>query len=324
MKLLEVSGGEPRLVLNETPGLYEAWGHEFEVLYEKYEKEGHTHKTIPAQKLWYAIFKSQIETGGLFMLYKDSANSQCILVSSSPLICAARSLNTPPLTKWQSATLLRLLFQLLFKMANLTLTSLHEVVKVITCNLNCIIDINYYPIPEARQSNTRHRPIGIGVQGLADTFMALRLFYSTAAQKLNIQIFETIYHSALEASAELAASFLTGQLQYDFWGVMPMDLWDWDALKAKIAKTSLRNSLLTFPMPTAFTSQMLGFNECFEPYTRRVLAGEFQLICPWLLRELVDLGLWDDTMKNIIIAHNGSIQNIPISLTMSKRYTRLF
>ena len=174
----------------------------------------------------------------------------------------------------------------------------------------------------------RHRPIGIGVQGLADAFLALRMpFDSTEAKHLNIQIFETIYHAATEASTELAAregAYETfqgspaskGQLQYDLWGVTPTDLWDWDELKEKVSTHGLRNSLLVAPMPTASTSQILGFNECFEPYTsniysRRVLAGEFQVVNPWLLRDLVDLGLWSDNMKNRIIADNGSIQNIP-------------
>jgi ribonucleoside-diphosphate reductase subunit M1 len=222
---------------------------------------------------------------------------------------------------------------------------LHDVTKVVAFNLNRIIDVNYYPVPEARRSNMRNRPIGIGVQGLADTFMALRMpFDSPEAKRLNIQIFETIYHGALEASAEMAekdgpyeswvgSPAQQGQLQYDLWGVTPTDLWDWTTLKEKISRTGLRNSLVTAPMPTASTSQILGFNECFEAYTRcvcasvksryiidayssniytrRVLAGEFQVVCPWLLRELVDLGLWDDNMKNMIIAHHGSIQNIP-------------
>lgn len=205
---------------------------------------------------------------------------------------------------------------------------LHAVSKVLAFNLNRIIDANYYPTPESRNSNMRHRPIGLGVQGLADAFMALRMpFDSPEAKQLNIQIFETIYHGALEASCEQAVKdgpYSTwvgspaqqGQLQFDLWGVTPSDLWDWRTLKANIAEHGLRNALLCAPMPTASTSQILGNNECFEPYTsniytRRVLAGEFQIVCPWLLRELVDLGLWDDQMKNMIIAHNGSIQNIP-------------
>jgi len=205
---------------------------------------------------------------------------------------------------------------------------LHEVTKVVVRNLNKIIDINYYPVPEARKSNLRHRPIAVGVNGLADAFLALRLpFDSPEAKQLNIQIFETIYHAALEASVELAkehgpyetyegSPVSQGILQYDMWGRTPTDLWDWSALKAEIAKYGVRNSLLVAPMPTASTSQILGFNECFEPYTsniysRRVLAGEFQVVNPWLLKDLVDLGLWSDNMRNRIIAEGGSIQNIP-------------
>ena len=205
---------------------------------------------------------------------------------------------------------------------------LHEVVQVLVRNLNKIIDINYYPVPEARKSNFRHRPIALGVNGLADAFLALRLpFESAEARQLNIQIFETIYHGALTASNELAkeqgpyetyegSPVSQGILQYDMWNKTPTDLWDWDALKVKIRQHGVRNSLLVAPMPTASTSQILGFNECFEPYTsniysRRVLAGEFQVVNPWLLKDLVDLGLWTDNMKNRIIAEGGSIQNIP-------------
>ena len=205
---------------------------------------------------------------------------------------------------------------------------LHEVTQVVVRNLNRIIEVNHYPVPEARKSNMRHRPIGLGVQGLADAFLALRLpFDSSEAKQLNKQIFETIYHAALTASCELAkdlgayASYegspvSQGILQYDMWNVTPSDLWDWDSLKANIAKHGVRNSLLVAPMPTASTSQILGNNECFEPYTsniysRRVLAGEFQVVNPWLLKDLVDMGLWSDNMKNRIIADGGSIQNIP-------------
>ena len=194
--------------------------------------------------------------------------------------------------------------------------------------MNKTIDINHYPIEEARRSNFRHRPIGLGVQGLADAFLALRLpFDSLEAKLLNQQIFETIYHAALTASCELSKSLgpyssyegspvSQGILQYDMWNVTPTDLWDWDALKVNIAKHGVRNSLLVAPMPTASTSQILGNNECFEPYTsniysRRVLAGEFQVVNPWLLKDLVDMGLWSDNMKNRIIADGGSIQNIP-------------
>lgn len=205
---------------------------------------------------------------------------------------------------------------------------LHEVVQVVTRNLNRIIDRNHYPIIEARNSNMRHRPIGIGVNGLADAFLALRLpFESDEAKLLNIQIFETIYHGALTASVQLAkeegpyssyagSPVSQGILQYDMWNKTPTDLWDWDSLKADIQQHGVRNSLLLAPMPTASTSQILGFNECFEPYTsniysRRVLAGEFQVVNPWLLKDLVDMGLWSDNMKNRIISDQGSIQRIP-------------
>jgi ribonucleoside-diphosphate reductase alpha subunit len=193
--------------------------------------------------------------------------------------------------------------------------------------LDKIIDANYYPVEEARYSNMRHRPVGLGVQGLADAFMLMRYpFDSAEARELNIKIFETIYHAALEASCELAqekgpyetyegSPVSKGILQYDMWDVTPTDLWNWDELKQKIAKHGVRNSLLVAPMPTASTSQILGFNECFEPYTsnlytRRVLAGEFQIVNPWLLKDLVESGLWDDNVKNQIISDSGSIQKV--------------
>lgn len=205
---------------------------------------------------------------------------------------------------------------------------LHEVTQVVVRNLNKIIDGNHYPVEEAKRSNFRHRPVAVGVQGLADAFLALRLpFDSADAKQLNIQIFETIYHGALTASCDLAkihgpyqsyegSPVSQGILQYEMWNATPTDLWDWDSLKKDIAKHGVYNSLLAAPMPTASTSQILGFNECFEPYTsniysRRVLAGEFQVVNPWLLKDLVDLGLWTDNMKNRIVSEGGSIQNIP-------------
>lgn len=205
---------------------------------------------------------------------------------------------------------------------------LHTVTQTVIRNLNRIIDVNHYPVIEARNSNMRHRPVGVGVQGLADAFLALRMpFESPEARQLNKQIFETIYHAALTMSCKLAEEQGTystyegspvsqGILQYDMWNVKPTALWDWDSLKAQIKQHGVRNSLLVAPMPTASTSQILGNNECFEPYTsniyqRRVLAGEFQVVNPWLLKDLVDMGLWSDAMKNRIIAENGSIQNIP-------------
>ncbi|KAF8895575.1 ribonucleotide reductase alpha subunit [Infundibulicybe gibba] len=331
MKRVESNADWSLFCPNEAPGLHDVHSEEFEALYEKYEKEGRQRKTIPAQKLWYAILEAQIETGGPFMLYKDAANAKSNqknlgTIKSSNLCTEIIEYSSPDETA--VCNLASLALPTFISNGKYDFQKLHDVTKVVAFNLNRIIDVNYYPIPEARNSNMRHRPIGIGVQGLADAFMALHMpFDSPAAKELNIQIFETIYHAALEASSEMAETdgpYQTwegspahqGQLQFDLWGVTPSGLWDWDTLREKIARTGLRNSLLTAPMPTASTSQILGFNECFEPYTsniytRRVLAGEFQVVCPWLLRELVDLGLWDDNMKNMIIAHNGSIQNIP-------------
>ncbi|CAG8740702.1 15821_t:CDS:2, partial [Acaulospora morrowiae] len=272
-------------------------------------------------------------TGTPYMLYKDSCNRksnqqnlgtiQCsnlcteIIEYSSPdevAVCNLASIALPMFVDIKEYTF--------------DFERLHEVTKVITRNLNKIIDINYYPVEEARRSNLRHRPIGIGVQGMADCFLSLRIpFDSLRARELNKQIFETMYHGALEASCEISEKYgpyetysgspvSQGILQYDMWNVEPSDLWDWDSLKQKIANHGVRNSLLLAPMPTASTSQILGFNECFEPYTsniytRRVLAGEFQVVNPWLLKDLVDLGLWSDQMKNRIIADNGSIQKVP-------------
>ncbi|KAH0534069.1 ribonucleotide-diphosphate reductase subunit rnr1 [Glutinoglossum americanum] len=318
---------------NEAPGLADVWGDEHVALYEKYEKEGRGRKTIKAQKLWYSILEAQTETGGPFMLYKDACNRKSnqqnlgtirssnlcteIVEYSSPdevAVCNLASLALPTFVDTYRG-------EFLFE-------KLHEVTQVVVRNLNKIIDVNFYPVEEARRSNMRHRPVAVGVQGLADAFLALRLpFDSPQAKHLNIQIFETIYHGALTASCDLAkidgpyssykgSPVSKGILQYDMWNVTPTDLWDWTSLKEKIAQHGVKNSLLVAPMPTASTSQILGFNECFEPYTsniysRRVLAGEFQIVNPWLLKDLVDMGLWSDNMKNRIIADGGSIQNIP-------------
>lgn len=319
----------------EAPGLADCYGEEFDELYERYEREGRGKRTVKAQKLWYAILEAQIETGTPFMLYKDAANRKSnqknvgvikssnlcteIMEYSSPeetAVCNLASIALPTFIEGTGAT------------KTYNFQRLHETAKVVCKNLNRIIDINYYPVEAARRSNMRHRPIGIGVQGLADAFMIMGYpFDSQEARRLNLQIFETIYHAALERSCELAREYgpyetyagspaSQGILQYDLWNKTPTDLWDWASLKAQIAQHGLRNSLLLAPMPTASTSQILGFNECFEPYTsniymRRVLAGEFQVVNPWLLRELVEQGLWNEQMKQRIIAHGGSIQNVP-------------
>lgn len=335
MKRVEQNGDWTLFSPNEAPGLPEVYGDEFEALYEKYEREGRGRSTIKAQKLWYAILEAQTETGTPFMLYKDACNKKTNqknlgIIKSSNLCCEIVEYSSPE--EVAVCNLASIALPTFVESDNnstwYNFDKLHEVTKTVTGNLNRIIDRNYYPVPEARRSNMRNRPIALGVQGLADAFMALRLpFDSQEAKELNIQIFETIYHGAVEASIELAqkegpyesyegSPASQGLLQFDLWDRKPTELWDWDTLKQKMAKHGLRNSLLVAPMPTASTSQILGNNECFEPYTsniysRRVLAGEFQIVNPYLLRDLVDLGLWNDSMKNNIISNNGSIQNLP-------------
>ncbi|KAI1118060.1 ribonucleoside-diphosphate reductase large chain [Nemania sp. NC0429] len=333
MKRVEKNGDWTLMCPNECPGLADVYGDEFEALYEQYEAEGRGRQTIKAQKLWYAILEAQTETGNPFMLYKDHANRKSnqknlgtirssnlcteIIEYSAPdevAVCNLASMALPSFVDYNSESY--------------DFQKLHEVTQVVVRNLNRVIDANHYPVPEARNSNMRHRPVGLGVQGLADTFLALRMpFESPEARQLNKQIFETMYHAALTASMEIAkeegpystyegSPVSQGILQYDMWNVTPSDLWDWATLKEQIRQHGVRNSLLMAPMPTASTSQILGNNECFEPYTsniysRRVLAGDFQVVNPWLLKDLVDLGLWSDNMKNRIIAENGSVQNIP-------------
>ncbi|RLV95957.1 Ribonucleoside-diphosphate reductase large chain 1 [Spathaspora sp. JA1] len=335
MKRVEQNGDWTLFSPNEAPGLPDVYGDEFEQLYEQYEREGRGTKTIKAQKLWYSILEAQTETGTPFMLYKDACNKKSNqknlgIIKSSNLCCEIVEYSAPDEVA-------------VCNLASIAIPSfvetdenhswynfekLHEVTKVVTRNLNRVIDRNFYPVPEAKNSNMRNRPVALGVQGLADAFMSLRLpFDSQEARELNIQIFETIYHAAVESSIELAqeeGAYPTyegspasqGLLQFDLWERKPTELWDWDSLKQKMAKHGLRNSLLVAPMPTASTSQILGNNECFEPYTsniysRRVLAGEFQIVNPYLLRDLVDLGIWNESMKSNIIANNGSIQSLP-------------
>ncbi|KAI9498889.1 ribonucleoside-diphosphate reductase large chain [Zychaea mexicana] len=332
MQRVEDNGDWSLFCPSEAPGLHEVWGEKFEELYHKYESEGRARKTIKAQKLWYAILEAQTETGGPFMLYKDACNRKSNQQNLGTIKCSNLCTEIVEYSSPDEVAVCNLasiaLPSFVVNRERYDFQKLHDVTKVIARNLNKIIDVNYYPVPEAKRSNMRHRPIGLGVQGLADAFMLMRYpFDSPEAQKLNLQIFETIYHAALEASCELAVEQGTyetyegspaskGTLQYDFWGVTPTDLWDWAGLKEKIAKHGLRNSLLVAPMPTASTSQILGYNECFEPYTsnlytRRVLAGEFQIVNPWLLKDLVELGLWDDDVKNMIMSDSGSIQRIP-------------
>ena len=299
----------------------------------RYEREGRGRKTVKAQKLWHSIIEAQTETGTPYILYKDACNRKSNqknlgTIRSSNLCCEIVEYSAPDEVAVCNLASLALPTFVDTTRDQFDFSKLHEVVQVLVLNLNKIIDVNHYPVEEARRSNFKHRPVGLGVQGLADAFFALRLpFDSPEAKHLNKQIFETIYHGALTASCKLSerlgpyatypgSPVSQGILQYDMWNVTPSDLWDWASLKGEIAKHGVRNSLLVAPMPTASTSQILGFNECFEPYTsniysRRVLAGEFQVVNPWLLKDLVDMGLWSDNMKNRIIADGGSIQNIP-------------
>ncbi|KAI0535849.1 ribonucleoside-diphosphate reductase large chain [Xylaria digitata] len=333
MKRVEKNGNWTLMCPNECPGLADVYGDEFEALYEKYEAEGRGRQTVKAQKLWYAILEAQTETGNPFMLYKDHANRKSNqknlgTIRSSNLCTEVIEYSAPDEVAVCNLASMALPAFVDYNSESYDFQKLHEVTQVVVRNLNRVIDANHYPVPEARNSNMRHRPVGLGVQGLADTFLALRLpFESPEARQLNKQIFETMYHAALTASSELAkeegiystyegSPVSQGILQYDMWNVTPSDLWDWATLKEQIKQNGVRNSLLMAPMPTASTSQILGNNECFEPYTsniysRRVLAGEFQVVNPWLLKDLVDLGIWSDNMKNRIIAEGGSIQNIP-------------
>lgn len=332
MKRVEENGDWSMFCPNEAPNLHETWGAEFEALYTRYEQEGRARRVVKAQKLWYAILDAQIETGTPYILYKDACNRKSNqqnlgTIKSSNLCTEIIEYSAPDEVAVCNLASIALPAFVLNK-TTYDFEHLHKVAKVVTKNLNKIIDINYYPVEEARRSNMRHRPIGIGVQGLADAFIKMRMpFDSPEARELNQKIFETIYHGSLEASCELAeveGTYETysgcpvskGLLQYDMWNVTPSDLWDWKSLKEKIAVHGVRNSLLLAPMPTASTSQILGYNECFEPYTsniytRRVLAGEFQIVNHHLLKDLTELGLWNDSMKNRIISENGSIANIP-------------
>lgn len=316
---------------HDCPGLADCWGEEFEELYEKYERENRCVKKVRAQILWKAIIEAQVETGTPYMLYKDACNRKSNQKNLGTIKCSNLCTEIIEYTSPDEVAVCNLASIALNRFVNedksFNFNKLKEVTKIITQNLNKIIDVNFYPVPEAKKSNMRHRPIGIGVQGLADTFVLMRLPYeSEGAMKLNQQIFETIYYGALEASCELAEKngvyetypgcpASQGVLQYDMWNKTPTDLWDWADLKKKIAKHGLRNSLLLAPMPTASTAQILGNNESFEPFTsniyqRRVLSGEFQVVNHHLLHDLTEADLWDDDMKNLIIHNNGSIQTI--------------
>ena len=317
---------------SEAPGLAEVYGEEFEILYERYEKEGRARNVLKAQDLWFEIIEAQIETGVPYILYKDSCNRKSnqrnlgtikssnlcteIIEYSAPDEIAVCNLASIALPRFVTAE------------KKFDHQKLFEITTVVTKNLNRIIDINYYPVPEARKSNLRHRPIGIGIQGLADTFILMGYpFDSAEARMLNREIFETVYFAAMTASKDLAVKYgpyetfkgspvSKGIFQFDMWGINPdSGRWDWNKLKQEVKKAGVRNSLLLAPMPTASTSQILGNNECFEPYTsniylRRVLSGEFIVINKHLLKDLIGLGIWNDTIKNRLIQENGSVQHI--------------
>ncbi len=332
MKRIEDNGMWSLFCPNEAPGLADCYGDEFERLYEKYEKEGKARKQIKAQDLWFEILEAQIETGTPYMLYKDAANKKSnqkhlgtikssnlcteIIEYTSPDEVAVCNLASIALPKFVTED------------GKFDHQKLYEITKVVTRNLNKVIDVNYYPVEEARNSNVRHRPIGIGVQGLADAFILLRMpFDSEEARGLNKDIHETIYFAAMESSMELAklngpyqsfkgSPVSKGIFQFDMWGVTPdSGRWDWENLKREVKQNGVRNSLLLAPMPTASTSQILGNNECFEPYTsniytRRTLSGEFIIANKHLMKDLIGLGLWSETMRQKLIAANGSVQQI--------------
>ena len=330
MKRVEENGDWTLMCPHECPGLSDTYGKKFEKLYKKYESEGKGRKTMKAQELWFKILESQIETGTPYMLYKDAANEKSNqknlgTIKSSNLCTEIIEYTAPDevaVCNLASIALPKFVIDGKFDHEKL-----FNVTYRVTKNLDKVIDANYYPVPEARNSNMRHRPIGIGVQGLADAFILMRhAFDSAEAKQLNKEIFETIYYAAVTASKDLAiengpyetwkgSPISNGVFQFDMWKVKPTDRWEWDLLREEVKKHGVRNSLLLAPMPTASTAQILGNNECFEPYTsniytRRVLSGEFIIVNKHLLRDLVKLGIWNDRLKNKLMASNGSIQNI--------------
>merc|ERR1712051_791390 len=324
-------------------GLMDVWGDEFEQMYPRLEVEKKGRKTVKAQQLWFRILESQMETGTPYMLYKDQANRKSNQQNLGTIHCSNLCTEIMEYTSADEVAVCNLASIALPGFVKkegegYDFQSLYEVTKVATRNLNKVIDRNYYPVEEARRSNMRHRPVGLGVQGLADAFLMMRLpFESETARKLNKDIFETIYFAALEASCDLAVlegpydSFegspaSKGKLQFDLWNRTPQSgRWDWTGLKARIAKHGLRNSLLVAPMPTASTAQILGNNESFEPYTqnlyvRRVLSGEFVSVNRHLLKDLVERKLWTEDLRMQLIAHNGSVQSLDLPSELKELY----
>jgi ribonucleoside-diphosphate reductase alpha chain len=333
MKRVQEDGQWTLMCPNECPGLYDVYGDEFEKMYESYEAQGKGRKTIKARELWEKILESQIETGTPYMLYKDAANRK----SNQKNLGTIRSSNLcTEIMEYTAAdeiavcNLASISLPMFIENNEFNHQLLYDVTKRVTKNLNKVIDRNYYPVPEAENSNMRHRPVGLGVQGLADAFILLRMpFTSDEAKKLNQEIFETLYFAAVTASMEMAkeegpystfkgSPISQGEFQHNLWGLKDEELsgrWDWGKLRKEVMKNGVRNSLLVAPMPTASTSQILGNNEAFEPYTsnlytRRVLSGEFIVVNKHLLEDLVKRGLWDEQLKQEIMLHNGSVQNI--------------
>jgi ribonucleoside-diphosphate reductase alpha subunit len=339
---------------HECPGLSDVYSDKFKSLYEKYESEGKARKIVNARDLWFKILDAQMETGTPYLLFKDAANKKSNqqnlgTIKSSNLCCEILEYSDKNETAVCNLASIALPTFVNEETKIFNYDKLHEVTKVVTNNLNKVIDINFYPTEKTKLSNMRHRPIGIGVQGLADTFVLMDIpFHSDEAKKVNKMIFETMYHAALEKSNEISierykycendfieeeimlpkelsgsySSFINspasqGILQFDMWNVSPSDRYNWSSLKESIKTHGLRNSLLMAPMPTASTSQILGFNECFEPFTsnlysRRTLAGEFVVVNKYLVKELINLGLWNEKIKNNIIANKGSVQQLDI------------
>ncbi|RKR10711.1 ribonucleoside-diphosphate reductase alpha chain [Flavobacterium sp. 90] len=335
MKRVQEDASWTLMCPNECPGLYDVYGEEFETMYLDYEFRGKGRKTIRARELWEKILESQIETGTPYMLYKDAANRK----SNHKNLGTIRSSNLcTEIMEFTSkdeiavCNLASISLPMFIDNGKFDHEALYNVTKRVTRNLNKVIDRNYYPVKEAENSNMRHRPVGLGVQGLADAFIMLRMpFTSDEAKALNQEIFETLYFAAVTASMEMAkeegpystfagSPMSQGEFQYNMWGMKDEELsgrWDWASLRKEVMEHGVRNSLLVAPMPTASTSQILGNNEAFEPYTsniytRRVLSGEFIVVNKHLLEDLVKLGLWDETLKQEIMRHNGSVQNIDI------------
>lgn len=333
MKRVQEDGPWTLMCPNECPGLCDVHSEEFEALYTKYESEGKGRKTVKARELWEKILESQIETGTPYMLYKDAANRKSNqknlgTIRSSNLCTEIMEYTSPD--EIAVCNLASIALPMFVKNGAFDHKELFRITKRVTKNLNKVIDRNYYPVKEAENSNLRHRPVGLGVQGLADTFILLRMpFTSDEAKKLNQDIFETLYYAAVTASMELAqvegpystyegSPISNGEFQHNLWGINDNELsgnWDWEKLRTEVKKHGVRNSLLVAPMPTASTSQILGNNECFEPYTsniytRRVLSGEFIIVNKHLLEDLVELGLWNEGLKQDIMRANGSIQHI--------------